>query len=55
MALALAQVAGGGSWSGALLGGLALGRRVDANLHRALGYTLAIHLPIAALGLVPLL
>ena len=55
MALALAQVAGGGSWSDALLGGLALGRRVDANLHRALGYTLAIHLPIAALGLVPLL
>ncbi|WP_216912816.1 MULTISPECIES: HAD-IC family P-type ATPase [unclassified Synechococcus] len=34
---------------------LELGRRVDANLHRALGYTLAIHLPIAALGLVPLL
>ena len=38
-----------------LVGALALGRRVDANLHRALGYTLAIHLPIAALGLVPLL
>jgi len=36
-------------------GGLELGRRVDANLHRALGYTLAIHLPIAALSLVPLL
>lgn len=34
---------------------LELGRRVDANLHRALGYTLAIHLPIAALGLIPLL
>jgi P-type Ca2+ transporter type 2C len=34
---------------------LELGRRVDANLHRALGYTLAIHLPIAALGLLPLL
>ena len=38
-----------------LVRALALGRRVDANLHRALGYTLAIHLPIAALGLVPLL
>ena len=38
-----------------LVGALALGRRIDANLHRALGYTLAIHLPIAALGLVPLL
>ena len=38
-----------------LVGALALGRRIDANLHRALGYTLAIHLPIAALGLVPLI
>ena len=38
-----------------LVQALELGRRVDANLHRALGYTLAIHLPIAALGLVPLL
>jgi Ca2+-transporting ATPase len=38
-----------------LVGALELGRRVDANLHRALGYTLAIHLPIAALGMVPLL
>lgn len=38
-----------------LVQALELGRRVDANLHRALGYTLAIHLPIAALGLLPLL
>ncbi len=38
-----------------LVQALELGRRVEANLHRALGYTLAIHLPIAALGLVPLL
>jgi Ca2+-transporting ATPase len=38
-----------------LVRALELGRRVDANLHRALGYTLAIHLPIAALSLVPLL
>ncbi|MFN5221891.1 MAG: cation-translocating P-type ATPase, partial [Cyanobacteriota bacterium] len=40
---------------GDLVGALALGRRIEANLRRALGYTLAIHLPIAALGLVPLL
>ena len=37
-----------------LVAALAMGRRVDANLHRALGYTLSIHLPIAALSLVPL-
>jgi Ca2+-transporting ATPase len=40
---------------GSLVEALALGRRIDANLHRALGYTLAIHLPIAALSVVPLL
>jgi Ca2+-transporting ATPase len=39
----------------ALVQALAIGRRIDANLHRALGYTLAIHLPIAALSLLPLL
>jgi Ca2+-transporting ATPase len=38
-----------------LVGALALGRRVEANLQAALVYTLAIHLPIAALALVPLL
>ena len=38
-----------------LVRALELGRRVDANLHRALGYTLAVHLPIAALSLLPLL
>lgn len=37
-----------------LVEALALGRRIEANLHRALGYTLAIHLPIAAISLVPL-
>ncbi len=37
-----------------LVEALALGRRIEANLHRALGYTLAIHLPIAALSLLPL-
>ena len=39
----------------ALVEALALGRRIEANLHRALGYTLAIHLPIALLSLLPLL
>jgi len=38
-----------------LVAALALGRRVDANLQRALAYTLAIHLPIALLALLPLL
>jgi Ca2+-transporting ATPase len=38
-----------------LVAALALGRRVEANLQTALAYTLAIHLPIAALALVPLL
>jgi Ca2+-transporting ATPase len=38
-----------------LVEAIAVGRRIDANLHRALGYTLAIHLPIAALGVLPLL
>jgi Ca2+-transporting ATPase len=31
-----------------------LARRVEANLRRALGYTLAIHLPIVTLSLLPL-
>ena len=39
----------------ALVEALAIGRRIEANLHRALGYTLAIHLPIAGLSLLPLL
>jgi len=38
-----------------LVQALALGRRIDANLHRGLAYTLAIHVPIAALSLLPLL
>ena len=37
-----------------LVEALALGRRIAANLQRALGYALAIHLPIAALTLVAL-
>jgi|688.fasta_scaffold02018_38 Ca2+-transporting ATPase len=40
---------------GSLVGAIALGRRIEANLHRALGYALAIHLPIAAVSLLPLL
>ncbi|MFO0015162.1 MAG: cation-translocating P-type ATPase [Synechococcaceae cyanobacterium] len=40
---------------GSLVEALALGRRIEANLHRALGYTLAIHLPIASLTVLPLL
>ncbi len=39
---------------GSLVEALALGRRIEANLHRALGYTLAIHLPIATLTVMPL-
>jgi P-type Ca2+ transporter type 2C len=39
---------------GSLVQAIALGRRIEANLHRALGYTLAIHLPIAAVSLLPL-
>ncbi|MEB3199620.1 MAG: HAD-IC family P-type ATPase [Synechococcaceae cyanobacterium] len=38
-----------------LVEALALGRRIEANLHRALGYTLAIHVPIAVLSALPLL
>jgi len=38
-----------------LVEALALGRRIETNLQRALGYTLAIHLPIASLTLLPLL
>jgi Ca2+-transporting ATPase len=38
-----------------LVAALALARRLDRNLHRALAYTLAVHLPIAGLSLLPLL
>ncbi|MFN9070422.1 MAG: cation-translocating P-type ATPase [Cyanobacteriota bacterium] len=38
-----------------LVGALGIARRVEANLYRALGYTLAIHLPIVTLSLIPLL
>ncbi|MFN9628893.1 MAG: cation-translocating P-type ATPase [Cyanobacteriota bacterium] len=38
-----------------LVEALGLARRVEANLRRALGYTLAIHLPIVTLSLLPLL
>ena len=39
----------------ALVEAVAMGRRIEANLQRALGYTLAIHLPIVVLSLLPLL
>lgn len=38
-----------------LVEALGMARRVEANLHKALGYTLAIHLPIVTLSLIPLL
>ncbi|MEB3242954.1 MAG: HAD-IC family P-type ATPase [Cyanobacteriota bacterium] len=38
-----------------LVAALGLARRVEANLRRALAYTLAIHLPIVSLSLIPLL
>jgi Ca2+-transporting ATPase len=38
-----------------LVAALTLARRIESNLQGALGYTLAIHLPIAALSLLPLL
>ena len=39
----------------ALVEAVAMGRRIEGNLQRALGYTLAIHLPIVVLSLLPLL
>ncbi|MFO0747065.1 MAG: cation-translocating P-type ATPase [Myxococcota bacterium] len=40
---------------GAVAHAIALGRRIDANLRRALGYLVAVHLPIAAMSLLPVL
>ncbi|MCH4267274.1 MAG: cation-translocating P-type ATPase [Brevundimonas sp.] len=40
---------------GALVGGVALGRRIYANLRKAMVYITAIHVPIAGLALAPLL
>jgi Ca2+-transporting ATPase len=39
----------------AILSGVRLGRRIFANLRKALGYVLAIHVPIAGLALLPIL
>jgi Ca2+-transporting ATPase len=39
----------------AILGGVRLGRRIFANLRRALVYVCAIHVPIAGLALLPIL
>jgi Ca2+-transporting ATPase len=40
---------------GALVGGVALGRRIYANLRKAMVYIVAIHVPIAGLAVAPLL
>jgi Ca2+-transporting ATPase len=36
-----------------IVAGVALGRRIYANLRKALGYVLAVHVPVAGLALVP--
>jgi Ca2+-transporting ATPase len=38
-----------------IVGGIALGRRIFANLRKALTYVTAIHIPIAGLALLPIL
>lgn len=38
-----------------IVGGIRLGRRIFDNLQKALGYTFAIHVPIAGLSLLPIL
>ena len=38
-----------------IIGGIALGRRIFANLRRAMIYITAIHVPVAGLALVPIL
>jgi Ca2+-transporting ATPase len=38
-----------------IISGVRLGRRIFANLRKALGYVLAIHIPIAGLALLPIL
>ncbi len=40
---------------GSIVAGIALGRRIFANLRKALTYVVAIHVPIAGLALVPVL
>lgn len=40
---------------GSIVSGVRLGRRIFANLRKALGYVLAIHVPIAGLALLPIL
>lgn len=39
----------------AMVQAIAVGRRLDANLHRAFAFALAVHVPIAGLTLAPLL
>ncbi len=40
---------------GAIVGAVALGRRIFENLRRAFGYIVAVHIPIAGLALLPVL
>jgi len=40
---------------GSIVRTIRLGRRIDDNLRKAMGYILAIHVPIAGLSLIPLL
>ncbi len=40
---------------GSIVAAVRLGRRIDDNLRKAMGYVLAVHVPIAGLSLLPLL
>jgi Ca2+-transporting ATPase len=40
---------------GAIVHAVRLGRRIDDNLHKAMAFVLAVHVPIAGLSLLPLL
>jgi Ca2+-transporting ATPase len=40
---------------GSIVAAIRLGRRIDDNLRKAMGYVLAVHVPIAGLSLLPLL
>ncbi len=40
---------------GSIVSAVRLGRRIDDNLRKAMGYVLAVHVPIAGLSLLPLL
>ncbi|WP_338323276.1 cation transporting ATPase C-terminal domain-containing protein, partial [Xanthomonas euvesicatoria] len=40
---------------GAIVGGVRLGRRIFANLRKALTFIVAVHVPLAGLALIPIL